>query len=201
MGAFESEMDAVGVHSLSTIFLLEKSNNLSLSLCLCLSLSLSVSVSVSLSLSLSVSLSLSLTLALCLSVSLSSPITMDLCTPYRTRPQPRDEMERWDSVTDTWTVIPLLNRRTAGMAFVLGPVLVYAGGTDTVNPIANVDFYTWNATIGANDTLRTAPWLAGVRQYAGCVIRSGEGQRVPWCADEAQGQMIGSFLRFTIACP
>lgn len=78
-------------------------------------------------------------------------------------------MERWDSVTDTWTVIPLLNRRTAGMAFVLGPVLVYAGGTDTVNPIRNVDFYTWNATAGANDTLRTAPWLAGVRQYAGCV--------------------------------
>jgi hypothetical protein len=80
-------------------------------------------------------------------------------------------MERWDSVTDTWTVIPLLNRRTAGMAFVLGPVLVYAGGTDTVNPIRNVDFYTWNATAGANDTLRTAPWLAGVRQYAGCVSR------------------------------
>jgi hypothetical protein len=84
--------------------------------------------------------------------------------------QPRDDMERWDSVTDTWTVIPLLNRRTAGMAFVLGPVLVYAGGTDTVNPIRNVDFFTWNATSGANDTLRTAPWLAGVRQYAGCVF-------------------------------
>jgi hypothetical protein len=122
--------------------------------------------------------------------------------------QARKDCERWDSHNNTWTVYPLLSQRANAMAFTMGSIIVLVGGSDLKVANPNLEFLDWES---ANYSIRSAPWLSGVRAGASItqtdttlVIAGGMNGRPPFevtsLVEYATDCGFGTFVGFSTRC-